>query len=563
MRAGLNLRLEIIGAVSCFGMLMAVAPPYFEDITPASGIHFRHESSPTSNKYLPETMGGGVAVFDFDNDGDLDLFFTNGAAIDDPMPPGKMPEKRNSRYWNRLYSNDGNGKFTDITERSGLSGLGTGYGMGVAAGDFDNDGFQDLYLTAYGRNVLYRSRGDGTFEDVTEKSGTAGSGWSTSAGFFDYDNDGKLDLFVCRYLDWTFTNNIYCGDRKPGGRAYCHPNNFKGIENMLFHNNGDGTFSNVSAQSGIAKAEGKGLGVAFADYDGDGWTDIYVANDSVMSFLYRNQGDGSFEESALAAGTGYNDDGKPFAGMGVDFADYDNDGRPDIFVTNLSLEMYALYRNSREGHFQYATSQTGVGHATHSFSGWGAKFIDFDNDGWKDIFVAQGHVLDTIGLTAPNLQYLQPPLLLRNEKGTFVRVPPTLAGPGFAASRPGRGAAFGDLDNDGDVDVVVSNVGQTPTILRNAIGNRNHWLLIRVEGVSSNRDGIGAMVRVTRTSGATQVYEVQTAAGYLSASDRRILIGLERDTIVPKIEIRWPGGRKRTLTKVKADQILLIREPAA
>src|SRR6266849_6108724 len=452
-----NTAVQLIIGFVCAVALLAVQASIFEEITQA-GINFRHENSPTANKYLLETMGGGVAVFDFDNDGDLDIFFTNGARIDEPMSPGATPDKSDRKYWNRLYRNDGNWKFTDVTEKAGLSGIATGYGMGVAVGDYDNDGYQDLYVTTYGGNILYRNRGDGTFENVTAKAGVAASGWSTSAGFFDFNNDGKLDLFVVRYLDWTFENNIHCGERKPGARAYCHPDNFKGVTNILFRNNGDGTFTDVSQESGIAIATGKGLGVAFADYDGDGWTDIYVANDSVMSFLYRNKGNGTFEEVALTAGAGYNEDGKPFAGMGVDFADYDNDGRPDIFVTNLSQEMYALYKNIGGGSFQYATNRTGVGHATLPYSGWSTKFIDYDNDGWKDIFVAQGHVLDTIGLTAPNLQYLQPPLLLRNTQGSFVRVAPDAAGSAFRPGRSSRGAAFGDLDNDGYVDVVVSNI---------------------------------------------------------------------------------------------------------
>ena len=564
MFPGKRLSVGSIGAiVSLFylGVVLAVEIPAFEDATPATGIKFSHFNSPTTNKYLPETMGGGVAVFDFDRDGDLDIFFTNGATIDDPMASGKLPVKRDRSQWNRLYANQGGWKFTDVTEESGLSGAETGYGMGVAVGDFDKDGFQDLYLTAYGRNFLYRNRGNGTFEDVTTKAGVAASGWSTSAGFFDYDRDGHLDIFVSRYLDWTFEKNIYCGERPPGSRAYCHPDNFNGVTNILFRNKGDGTFVDVSERAGIANPEGKALGVAFADYDGDGWTDIYVANDSVMCFLYRNKGNGTFEESALAAGVGYNDDGNPFAGMGVDFADYDNDGRPDIFVTNLSLEMYALYRNTRDGAFQYATNESGVGHATQAYSGWSAKFIDFDNDGWKDIFAAQGHVLDTIASTSPNLKYLQPPLLLRNVRGRFARVPTNLSGPAFEIARPGRGAAFGDLDNDGDVDVVVSNVGHAPTILRNTKGNQNHWLSLEMQGVRANRDGIGCTVKVTRSPGHSQFYEIHTAVGYLSASDRRLLIGLERDPVVPKIEIRWPGGRLQTLTEVKADQMLVVKEP--
>jgi hypothetical protein len=549
-------------AIMFVGAVLAFQSGLFEAAPASTGIAFQHENSPTTKKYLPETMGGGVALLDFDSDGDLDVFFTNGAPIEDPLPAGKLPQKIDQRHFNRLFRNDGGWKFTDVTEKAGLSGAGSGYGMGVAVGDYDNDGFPDLYVTNYGGNLLYRNRGNGTFEDVTRRSGTATSGWSTSAGFFDYNNDGKLDLFICRYLDWTFENNVECGERKPGRRAYCHPDNFKGATNILLRNNGDGSFSDVSAAAGVSNPNGKGLGVAFADYDGDGWTDVYVANDSVMCFLYRNKATGTFEEVALPAGAGFNEDGKPYAGMGVDFADYDNDGLPDIFVTALSQETYALYRNTGDGYFQYATNQTGVGHATRPYSGWSTKFVDYDNDGWKDLFVAQGHVLDTIALTSPNLAYLQPLLLLQNNRGNFTRVPPATAGAAFGKGKASRGAAFGDLDNDGRIDVVVANVGQEPTILRNTAKTHNHWLAMRLEGTRANRDGIGCRVKITMPSGNPQVYEVNTAGGYLSANDRRLLIGLGEAAVVPRIEIRWPGGRVQTLTEIKSGQILHVKEPA-
>lgn len=542
----------------CVALLLnAAQSPPFDVLNPQSiGIDFLHANSPTTKKYLPETMGAGVAFIDFDNDGLLDIFFTNGARINGAATPAK----RDPKYWNRLYRNQGNGKFLDVTERAGLAGAETGFAMGVAVGDFDNDGWQDLYVTSYGANTLYRNRGNGTFENVTAKAGVAGSGWSTSAGFIDYDNDGFLDLFVCRYLDWSFAKDVYCGEKAPGVRAYCHPDNFQATTNLLFHNNGDGSFSDVSDSSGISAAKGKSLGVAFADYDGDGFTDIYVANDSVMGFLFRNLGNGRFRESALLAGAGFNEDGNTFAGMGVEFADYDNDGRPDIFVTNLSLQMYALFRNIGGGHFEYATKEAGLARATLPYSGWSTRFIDFDNDGWKDIFAAQGHVMDTIEITSPNLQYRQEPMLLRNRMGAFERV---LGSDAFNVKRAGRGAAFGDLDNDGKVDVVVSNLGERPSILRNTTVNRNHWLSLRLIGSHANRDGIGCKVKLTRTSGQVQFYEVQTAGGYLSASDRRLLMGLETDSLIPKLEIHWPGGRLQTLTNVKADQQLVVHEQAA
>ncbi|PYQ18566.1 MAG: RNA-binding protein, partial [Acidobacteria bacterium] len=417
----------------------ASSPPdaRFTDITQAAGIDFKHENSATSNKYLLETMGGGVALFDFDNDGRLDVFFTNGAKIED-VPGAGPPDKSERRFWNRLYRQKEDGTFADVTERAGLTGMPQNrYGMGVAVGDYDNDGFADLYVTNYGGNTLYRNNGDGTFRDVTASAGVGAGGWSASAGFFDFDNDGKLDLFVTRYVDWTFKNNGQCGDKKPGYRAYCHPDNYEGTTNILYHNNGDGTFTDVSARAGIAEAGGKGLGVAFADYDRDGFVDVYVANDSVQSFLYHNNGNGTFTEVGLLLGVGFNEDGKTFAGMGVDFADYDNDGRPDVVVTDLSNERYRLFRQGGDGSFQDVSNSSGLAAATLLFSGWSTRFVDYDNDGWKDLFVAQGHVMDTIEKTAPNLSYLQPPLLLRNESGRFVRVAP---GEVFQKAWAGRGA---------------------------------------------------------------------------------------------------------------------------
>jgi enediyne biosynthesis protein E4 len=533
----------------------------FTDVTREVGVDFTHEHSATSNKYLLETMGGGVALLDYDNDGRLDMFFTNGAGIEDPMPDGKQPDKSDRKYWNRLYRQNEDGTFTDVTEEAGLTGMPQNYyGMGVAVADYDNDGFQDIYVTGYGGNTLYRNNGDGTFTDVTERAGVAGGGWSASAGFFDYDNDGHLDLFVTRYLEWTFENNGYCGEKKPGYRAYCHPDNYDGVTNILYRNNGDGTFTDVSARTGIADAEGKGLGVAFADYDDDGFVDVYVANDSVQSFLYRNNGDGTFTELGLLAGAGFDEDGKTFAGMGVDFADYDNDGRPDIFVTVLSNERYKLFRHNGDDSFRDVTNLSGVGGATLPFTGWSTRFFDYDNDGWKDLFIANGHVMDNIEKTSPNLSYLQPPLLLRNESGRFVRVVP---GEAFRQVWAGRGAAFGDLDNDGDMDIVLSNVGQRAVVLRNDGGNRRNWLRIEPVGTQSNRDGIGARVKVVSASGLTQHFTVSTAVGYLSASDKRLLVGLGDDSTARLVEIRWPSGVVQKFEHVEAGQTLVATEPSS
>jgi len=531
----------------------------FSDVTQTVKIQFKQENSATSNKYLVETMGGGVALLDYDNDGRLDIFFTNGAKIDDPMPDGKLPDKSDPKFSNRLYHQSSNGTFTDVTEKAGLTGVPQNhYDMGVAVGDYDNDGFEDIYVTGFGGNTLYHNNGDGTFTDVTKKAGVAASGWNTSAGFLDYDNDGKLDLFVTRYVDWTFKTNRYCGEEKPGYRAYCHPDNYEGVTSILYHNDGNGTFTDVSEKAGIAKSIGKGLGVSFADYDGDGFTDIFVANDSVQCFLFHNNGNGTFSEVGLFKGVGYNEDGKTFAGMGTDFSDYDNDGLPDVIVTDLSNERYMLFRNNGDGSFRDVTNQSGVGGATLAFAGWSTRFFDYDNDGWKDLFVAQSHVMDTIEKTAPNLRYMQPPLLLRNQAGHFSRVSP---GEAFRKEWAGRGAAFGDLDNDGDVDVVVSNAGQYAYVLRNDGGNRNQWLGIATIGTKSNRDGIGARVKVVSASGLTQYFTVNTAVGYLSASDKRLIVGLGSDATAKLVEIRWPSGTIQRLENVKAGQFLRVTEP--
>ena len=532
----------------------AQSPVTFTDITTQSGVRFRQSASPTSQKYLPETMGGGVALFDYDNDGRLDIFFTNGALLQDPMPKGARPDKRDPRFWNRLYHQKPDGTFEDVTERASLRG--DGYSMGAAAADFDGDGFTDLYVTGYGAAALYRNRGDGTFEDVTQKTKAIVTGWTTSAGWFDYDRDGRLDLFVARYMDWEFERGaLYCGS--PQVRAYCHPDNFKGASPVLLHQKPDGTFEDVSTKAGVADPEGKSLGVAFADFDGDGWTDVFVANDNARQFLFRNKGDGTFEDVALLAGVGYDENGKSFSGMGVDAADYDNDGFVDVFVTALSNETYPIFRNNGDMTFAYATSSAGVGLVTIPFSGWGARFADFDNDGLRDIFVAQGHVLDTIEKTTGLLTYKQPPLLMRNTGRGFVNVS---ASAGLAQALAARGAAFGDIDNDGDTDVVLAQTDGPAVILRNN-GTKNHWLGLSLVGSKSNRQGFGARVTVTDMAGARQVFDVTASGSYLSSNDPRLVVGLGGKSAVRTIEVRWPDGKTQTLSSPRLDAYQTVREP--
>jgi enediyne biosynthesis protein E4 len=530
------------------------SPVTFTDAAAQLGIGFRHAASPTSQKYLPETMGAGVALLDYDADGRLDLFFTNGAALADPMPDAAAPDKREPRFWNRLYRQKSDGTFEDVTERAGLRG--EGYSMGAAAGDFDGDGRADLYVAGFGgAGRLYRNRGDGAFEDVTQKTKALVTGWGTSAGWFDYDADGRLDLFVARYMDWDFrAGSLYCGSTDV--RAYCHPDNFKGATPVLLHQKADGTFEDVSARAGIADPEGKGLGVVFADFDGDGRTDIFQANDNARQFLFRNKGDGTFEDVALVAGVGYDENGKSFAGMGVDAGDFDNDGRVDVFVTALSNETYPLFRNNGDGSFTYATGTTGLSPITVPYSGWGARLADFDADGLRDIFVAQGHVLDTIERTTGFILYRQPPLLLRNTGKAFVNVS---ASAGLARTLAARGAAFGDLDNDGDTDVVVAQTDGPALVLRNS-GAKNHWLGLALAGAKGNRQGLGARVTVADSGGGRQVFDVTAAGSYLSSNDPRLLVGLGGKTAVRTVEVRWPGGRTQTLNSPAIDTYHTVRE---
>jgi hypothetical protein len=532
--------------------------PVFLEVAAQAGIRFHHQASRTSQKYLIEPMGAGVAFLDFDGDGWLDLFFVNGARLADPMPAGARPDKSAPRYWNRLYRNTRDGTFTDVTASAGVKG--DGYGMGAAVADFDNDGRSDIYVTNVGGNALYRNNGDGTFDDVTQRAGVAAAdGWPAGAAFVDYDRDGLLDLVVARYLAWNFDNNPWCGPERLKVRGYCHPNAFKSVSHLLYRNLGSGRFADVSEKSGIAAHPGKGLGVAIHDYNQDGWPDIAVANDSVAEQLFRNNGNGGFDEIGLEAGVAYNDRGQAFAGMGIDFDDYDNDGSPDLLVNALSLQGYVLFRNGKAG-FEDVSERTGLSRFSMPHSGWGMKFVDYDNDGWKDIFVAQGHVLDTISIDFPGIPYQQKLLLLRNERGSFADVSGR-SGPVFEVGRAARGAAFGDFNRDGFVDVALNNNDGPATLLRN-VGRENNWIRIETVGTISNRDGIGALVQVVGESGVEQHSIVSTASSYLSASDKRVHFGLGKDRRIRTVEIRWPSGAVQTLHNQQSNQILVVTEPA-
>jgi len=509
----------------------------FEKIGPAgSGISWRHVNGRSPEYYLPETTGAGCAFLDYDNDGWMDIYLVNSGKCDffDPSPPLR----------NALYRNNRDGTFTDVTDKAGVAG----------------GGLPDLYVTQYGRNILYRNNGDGTFTDVTEKSGLAAPGWSSSAVWFDYDNDGRLDLFICRFVEFNKSKNKFCGNERTGERFYCIPSVYPPARSLLFHNNGDGTFTDVTTESGIGKVLGKAWGVVATDINNDGWMDLFVANDTVQNFLFRNRGHGKFEEIGLASGVAFSQDGRARSGMGVDSADFDQDGWQDLFVTNVDQEMYAIYRNRHDESFDDVAGTTGIGRTTRLMSGWGVKFFDYDNDGNQDLFIANGHPDDKIEVHSTHVTYKEPLLLFCNNGRSFENVS-TSAGPAFSESFAARGMAIGDFDNDGAVDVLVAVNNGAPVLLRNLAAKANHWLGIKLVGKKANPDAIGA--RISWQAGDLKRSKLKTAGGsYLASHDPREVLGIGSRPKIDRLEIRWPqpSGRVEVFTELPIDRYITIVE---
>ncbi len=523
----------------------------FEEI-PAntSGINWTHVSGRSPMAHLPETVGAGCAFFDYDNDGWMDIYLVNSGPCDfyEPSPPLR----------NALYHNNRNGTFTDVTQHAGVPG--NAYGMGVAVGDYDGDGFPDLYVTQYPHSILYHNNGDGTFTDVTSKAGVSASGWATSAVWFDYDNDGRLDLFVCRFVDYSKAKLKFCGDLITGERHYCIPSIYDAMPCWLFHNNGDGTFTEVGKESGIAQSRAKAWGVVAADLNNDGRMDLYVTNDTVPNYLFANRGKGRFEEIGMFAGVGLNSFGKPRSGMGVDAADYDQDGWIDLFEANVDHEMYSLYHNDKDEVFSDASNPNGIGTATQLMSGWGLKFFDYDNDGDIDLFLGNGHPDDTIDKRIEGVKFLEAPLLFHNCGKGFENAS-ARSGPLFSKPLSARGLALGDFDNDGAVDVLISQNNAPPILVRNDIGRENHWLGIRLVGTKANIDAVGA--KVTYQSGDLQRHKFKVGGGsYLSSHDPRIVLGLGKRTKIDWLEVQWPqpSGKVERFSSLPLDRYITIVE---
>ncbi len=549
--------LKLAAAASVTGLSGAGPIPLFEEVPASvSGIRWVHDNAMSPDRFLPETLGPGCAFLDYDNDGWMDIFLVNSGPSDffKPVKPLR----------NALYKNNRDGTFTDVTEKAGVGG-GLSFGQGVAVGDYDNDGWPDIFVTAYGNCTLYKNNRDGTFTDVTAKAGLKTPGWTTSAVWFDYDNDGKLDLFLCSFVDYGDKEHLSCGDNKMGRKYYCIPRVFRGTASFLYHNNGDGTFTEVRLGTDIAKALGKGLGVVATDVNNDGLMDLFVANDTVQNFLFVNRGKDKngrwqFEEMALAAEVGYSEGGRARSGMGVDAADVFNTGYQDLFVANVDQEMFSLYRNNKDETFRDVAHANNIAQATRLLSGWGLKFFDYDNDGSVDLILANGHPDDMIENYSAQVKYAEPLLLFHQEGGKLVNVTAD-AGPAFTRSYPARGLAAGDFNNDGRVDVLIATNGGAPVLLKNKAGEGNHWLGLKLEGVNCNRDAIG--VKIRWSAGGVIRNRLKSSGGsYLSSHDPREVLGVGKAEKIDWVEITWPkpSGKVQRIENPEMDRYMVVRE---
>jgi enediyne biosynthesis protein E4 len=526
-------------------------PPAFEEVGPsASGLVWVHDNAMSEQRYLPETLGPGGAFLDFDNDGWMDIYFVNYGPSDFFKPARPIR--------NALYRNNHDGTFTDVTEKAGVAG--GSFGMGVAVGDYDNDGWPDMLVTAYGKCILYHNNRNGTFADVTDKAGVAAPGWTTSAVWFDYDNDGRPDLFLCSFVQYGVNKHIFCGDNKLGRHYYCIPRIFNPSSSLLFHNNGDGTFTETGKGTDIERAMGKALGVVATDVNNDGLMDLFVANDTVQNFLFINRGKGKWEEVGLASEVGFSANGQPRSGMGVDAADFDGDGWQDLFVANVDQEMFSLYKNNKNESFSDMARPNGVAEATRLLSGWGLKFFDYDLDGLTDLFLANGHPDDMIEQYSGQVKYAEPLLLFHNEGGKLINVSDK-SGPVFKKDFPARGLAIGDYNNDGRLDVLVVNNGKPPLLLRNNLRNENHWVGLRLQGAACNRDAIGAII--SWSAGGVKRSRLKTGGGsYLSSHDPREVLGLGKAAKLEWLEVKWPApsGKVERFSDVPVDKYVTITE---